>query len=76
MGDAVPKAAAGCRRGEDVRAEDRSLAVAHVAIIREKIADFQAMERVLTEATIVNVTPGSAHGVHTDRGSFIRERPE
>ena len=36
--------------GEDVRAEARSIAAAHVADIRAKIADLQAMERVLTEA--------------------------
>ena len=36
--------------GEDVRAEARSLAAAHVANIRAKIADLQAMEWVLTEA--------------------------
>ena len=36
--------------GDDVRAEARSLAVAHVAEIRAKIAGLQAMERVLTAA--------------------------
>lgn len=36
--------------GEDVRAEARSIAAAHVGDIRAKIADLQAMERVLTEA--------------------------
>jgi MerR family mercuric resistance operon transcriptional regulator len=36
--------------GDDVCAEVRSLAAAHVADIRAKIADLQAMERVLTEA--------------------------
>jgi MerR family mercuric resistance operon transcriptional regulator len=35
---------------EDVRAEVRSLAAAHVAEIHAKIADLQAMERVLTDA--------------------------
>jgi MerR family mercuric resistance operon transcriptional regulator len=35
---------------EDVRTEARSLAAAHVADIRAKIADLQAMERVLTGA--------------------------
>jgi MerR family mercuric resistance operon transcriptional regulator len=36
--------------GDDVRAEARNLATTHVADIRAKIADLQAMERVLTEA--------------------------
>jgi MerR family mercuric resistance operon transcriptional regulator len=36
--------------GEDVRSEARTLVAAHVAEIRAKIADLQAMERVLTEA--------------------------
>jgi len=36
--------------GEEVRAETRNLAAAHVADIRAKIADLQAMESVLTEA--------------------------
>ena len=36
--------------GDDVRAEARGLAAAHVAEIRAKIADLQAMERVLTVA--------------------------
>jgi MerR family mercuric resistance operon transcriptional regulator len=36
--------------GADVRTEARSLAAAHVANIRAKIADLQAMVRVLTEA--------------------------
>jgi len=36
--------------GEDVRAEARSLAAAHVADIRARVADLQAMERVLTDA--------------------------
>jgi MerR family mercuric resistance operon transcriptional regulator len=36
--------------GENVRAETRSLAAAHVADIRAKIADLQAMESVLSEA--------------------------
>jgi hypothetical protein len=36
--------------GDDVRAEARSLAAAHAAYIRAKIADLQAMETVLTEA--------------------------
>ena len=36
--------------GEDVRAQARGIAGAHVADIRAKIADLQAMERVLTEA--------------------------
>ena len=36
--------------GEDARAEARNLTAAHVADIRTKIADLQAMERVLTEA--------------------------
>jgi len=35
---------------DDVRAEARSLAAEHVAEIRAKIADLQAMERVLTVA--------------------------
>ena len=35
---------------EDVRAEARSIATTHVAEIRAKIADLQAMERVLSEA--------------------------
>jgi MerR family mercuric resistance operon transcriptional regulator len=36
--------------GNNVRAEARSLAAAHVAEIRTKIADLQAMERVLSDA--------------------------
>jgi MerR family mercuric resistance operon transcriptional regulator len=36
--------------GEPARAEARSLAAAHVADIRAKIADLRAMERVLTDA--------------------------
>ena len=36
--------------GEDVRTEVRGIAAAHVAGIRAKIADLQAMERVLTDA--------------------------
>ena len=36
--------------GEDVRTEARGIAAAHVAGIRAKIADLQAMERVLTVA--------------------------
>jgi MerR family mercuric resistance operon transcriptional regulator len=36
--------------GESVRAEARSLAAAHVADIRAKIADLQAMEAVLSDA--------------------------
>src|SRR6516165_2941752 len=36
--------------GNDVRVEARSLAAAHVAEIRAKIADLQAMARVLTAA--------------------------
>ena len=36
--------------GQDARLEARSLAAAHVADIRAKIADLQEMERVLTEA--------------------------
>jgi MerR family mercuric resistance operon transcriptional regulator len=36
--------------GENVRAEARSLAAAHVADIRAKIADLQAMETVLSDA--------------------------
>ena len=36
--------------GEHVRAEARGIAAEHVAGIRAKIADLQAMERVLTEA--------------------------
>lgn len=36
--------------GEDACAEARSLATAHVADIRAKIADLQAMERVLSDA--------------------------
>jgi MerR family mercuric resistance operon transcriptional regulator len=36
--------------GEHVRAEARGIAAGHVADIRAKIADLQAMERVLTEA--------------------------
>ena len=35
---------------EDVRAEVRSLAAAHISEIHAKIADLQAMERVLTDA--------------------------
>src|SRR5579864_5704427 len=35
---------------EGVRAEARSLAAAHIVDIRAKIADLQAMERVLTDA--------------------------
>jgi hypothetical protein len=35
---------------DHVRAEARSLAAAHIAQIRAKIADLQAMERVLSEA--------------------------
>lgn len=37
-------------RGETARAEARSLAAAHVAEVRAKIADLQAMERVLIGA--------------------------
>jgi len=36
--------------GENVRAEARNLAAAHVAAIREKITDLQAMEAVLSKA--------------------------
>ena len=36
--------------GENVRAKARSLAAAHVTDIREKIADLQAMEAVLSKA--------------------------
>jgi MerR family transcriptional regulator, mercuric resistance operon regulatory protein len=36
--------------GEPLRAEARQLAAAHVAEVRAKIADLQAMERVLTGA--------------------------
>jgi MerR family transcriptional regulator, mercuric resistance operon regulatory protein len=36
--------------GDDARAEARSLAAAHVADIRSKIADLQAMDRVLSDA--------------------------
>lgn len=36
--------------GEDACADARNLAVAHVADIRAKIADSQAMERVLSDA--------------------------
>jgi MerR family mercuric resistance operon transcriptional regulator len=36
--------------GDDIRAEARSLVAAHVADIRAKIADLQAMEQVLTDA--------------------------
>lgn len=36
--------------GDDACTEARSLAAAHVADIRSKIADLQAMERVLSEA--------------------------
>ena len=36
--------------GEHVRSEARTLVAAHVADIRAKVADLQAMERVLTEA--------------------------
>jgi len=36
--------------GEDVRVKARSLAAAHVADIREKITDLQAMETVLSKA--------------------------
>jgi MerR family mercuric resistance operon transcriptional regulator len=36
--------------GDQVRAEARSLAAAHVAEIRAKITDLQAMERVLSDA--------------------------
>ena len=36
--------------GQNARIEARSLAIAHVADIRAKIADLQAMERVLTDA--------------------------
>jgi len=36
--------------GDDARVEARNLATAHVADIRNKIADLQAMERVLSEA--------------------------
>lgn len=45
---ALLRLAAGDR--EDVRAEARGLAAAHVADIRAKIADLQAMERVLSDA--------------------------
>ncbi len=37
-------------RGEASRAEARQLAAAHVAEVRAKIADLQAMERILTGA--------------------------
>jgi MerR family transcriptional regulator, mercuric resistance operon regulatory protein len=37
-------------RGEAARAEARQLAAAHVAEVRAKIADLQAMERILTGA--------------------------
>ena len=36
--------------GEEVRMEARGIAAAHVAGIRAKIADLQAMDRVLTDA--------------------------
>ena len=36
--------------GEHIRAEARALAAGHVADIQAKIADLQAMERVLSEA--------------------------
>ena len=36
--------------GEDVRTEAQGIAAAHVAGIRAKIADLQAMDRVLTDA--------------------------
>lgn len=36
--------------GEDVRTEARNLAAAHISDIRRKIADLQAMERVLSDA--------------------------
>lgn len=36
--------------GEEARAEARSLAATHVAGIRAKVADLQAMETVLTDA--------------------------
>jgi MerR family mercuric resistance operon transcriptional regulator len=36
--------------GEDVRSEARTLVAVHVADIRAKVADLQAMELVLTEA--------------------------
>ncbi len=36
--------------GEPLRAEARQLAAAHVAEVRAKIADLQAMERILTGA--------------------------
>jgi MerR family mercuric resistance operon transcriptional regulator len=36
--------------GEKVRAEMRKLAAGHVSEIRTKIADLQAMERVLSDA--------------------------
>ena len=36
--------------GEESRSETRSLVAAHVAEIRAKITDLQAMERVLTDA--------------------------
>lgn len=45
--------------GEDVRSEARSLAATHVAEIRAEIADLQAVERVLTDAS-ANANPGSA----------------
>ena len=38
------------RDGEEVRTEARGIAAAHVAGIRAKIADLQAMDRVLTDA--------------------------
>jgi len=37
-------------QGENIRAKARSVAAAHVADIREKIADLQAMEAVLSNA--------------------------
>jgi MerR family transcriptional regulator, mercuric resistance operon regulatory protein len=37
-------------QGEPLRAEARQLAAAHVAEVRAKIADLQAMERILTGA--------------------------
>jgi MerR family mercuric resistance operon transcriptional regulator len=36
--------------GHNIRVEARSIAVAHVAEIRAKIADLQAMERILSDA--------------------------
>jgi hypothetical protein len=54
---------------QDARVEARSLAVAHVADIRAKIADLQAMERVLADA-ICECEAGRADSVPINRSDL------